>query len=281
MHYPAFLPRLLVLATFTVAAFASGTAALAAPLTIGVTPGAIADSIEVAAQEARKQGLDVKVIEFTEWTGPNTALAAGDLDVNYFQHLPFLENAEKAGNYHFKAIAVGLLPNVGLFSLKVNKFADLPEGAKVAVASDPANQGRGLLLLEHAGLIKLKPNVGAKATINDIAANPKKLKLIEIDGPQLVRSLDDVDLAQGVTSHYVAAGKADIADKHGLLFSGVEDRRWAIHFVTRDNNASDPRILRFIKIYQESPAVRDRIDASYARNKKFYSLPWLANSQNK
>ncbi len=255
--------------------------AIAAPLKIGVTPGAIADSIEVAAVEARQRGLDVNVIEFTEWTGPNIALAAGDLDANYFQHLPFLENAEKVGHYKFKPIAVGLLPNVGLFSLKYNRFADLPEGARVAVASDPANQGRGLLLLERAGLIQLKAGAGANATLNDVVTNPKKLKFIEIEGPQLVRSLQDVDLAQGVTSHYVAAGLADVAAKHGLIYSGVEDTRWAIHFVSRTDNANDARLLQFIRIYQESPAVRQRIDDSYANNRQFYSLPWTIKGATK
>jgi D-methionine transport system substrate-binding protein len=262
----------------SVLALVSSVGAMAAPLKIGVTPGAIADSIEVAAAEAKKQGLDVKVIEFTEWTGPNIALAAKDLDANYFQHLPFLENAEKVGNYHFKPVAVGLLPNVGLFSLKYNSIAALPVGAKVAIAGDPANQGRGLQLLERAGLITLTPGVGAKATLADIVTNPKKLKLIEVEGPQLVRSLQDVDLAQGVTSHYVAAGLADVAAKHGLIFSGVEDARYAIHFVTRTDNANDPQLQSFIKIYQTSPAVRQRIDDSYANNKQFYSLPWLGKS---
>jgi D-methionine transport system substrate-binding protein len=262
----------------SVLALVSSVGVMAAPLKIGVTPGAIADSIEVAAAEAKKQGLDVKVIEFTEWTGPNIALASKDLDANYFQHLPFLENAEKVGNYQFKPVAVGLLPNVGLFSLKYNSIAALPVGAKVAIAGDPANQGRGLQLLERAGLITLTPGVGAKATLADIVTNPKKLKLIEVEGPQLVRSLQDVDLAQGVTSHYVAAGLADVAAKHGLIFSGVEDARYAIHFVTRTDNANDPQLQAFIKIYQTSPAVRQRIDDSYANNKQFYSLPWLGKS---
>jgi len=267
--------RRIFAAAFAAAAIALGLPAGAAALKIGVTPGAIADSIETAAQEARKQGLDVQVIEFTEWTGPNTALAAGDLDANYFQHLPFLENAVKDAGYRFKPVAIGLLPNVGLFSLKVGRFQDLPEGARVAVASDPANQGRGLLLLERAGLIRLKPGLGAGATVNDVADNPRKLRFVEVAGPQLVRSLEDVDLAYGVTSHYVAAGKAEVAARHGLLFSGVEDTRWAIHFVTREDNAGDSRIRRFVQIYQESPAVRRRIDDSYANNPSFYSLPWL------
>ncbi|RMX07705.1 MetQ/NlpA family ABC transporter substrate-binding protein [Corticibacter populi] len=256
------------------AALFSG-AAWAAPLKIGVTPGAIADSIETAAEEARQQGLEVEVVEFSEWRGPNTALAAGDLDANYFQHLPFLANAARDGNYRFAPVAVGLLPNVGLFSLKVSSFADLTEGARVAVASDPANQGRGLLLLERSGLIALAPGKGAAATLDDVTANPKKLRFVEVDGPQLVRSLEDVDLAYGVTSHYVAAGKADIADRHGLLFSGVDDVQWAIHFVTREDNQDDARLRKFIEIYHSAPAVRERIHASYANNDRFYSLPWV------
>ncbi|MGV6875303.1 MetQ/NlpA family ABC transporter substrate-binding protein [Pseudochelatococcus sp. B33] len=264
-----------LLLALAVSALAISHTAIAAPLKIGVTPGAIADSINTAAEEARKQGLDVEVVEFTEWRGPNTALAAGDLDANYFQHLPFLENAVKEGNYAFTPLAVGLLPNVGLFSVKYGSFDALPEGASVAVAADPANQGRGLLLLERAGLIELKPGLGASATVNDIAANPRKLRFVEIDGAQIVRALEDVDLAYGVTSHYVTAGKADIADKHGLLFSGVDDARWAIHFVSRKDNADDARLREFIRIYYESPAVRQRIDDSYANNEKFYSLPWL------
>ncbi len=247
---------------------------LAAPLRIGVTPGAIADSIETAAQEARAQGLDVQVIEFSEWRGPNTALAAGDLDANYFQHLPFLQNASREGGYDFVPVAIGLLPNVGLFSLKTDRLDALPDAARVAVASDPANQGRGLRLLEQAGLITLRAQAGDGPRLTDIQANPRKLRFIEIDGPQLVRSLEDVDLAYGVTSHYVAAGKADIATRHGLLFSGVEDTRWAIHFVARRDNADDERLQRFIALYQASPGVRDRIHAAYAGNPRFYALPW-------
>ncbi|GAA5231601.1 MetQ/NlpA family ABC transporter substrate-binding protein [Verticiella sediminum] len=271
---PALL-RGLAASAFVLAFSAHGQGA---PLKIGVTPGAIADSINTAAADANRQGLPVEVIEFSEWRGPNTALAAGDLDVNYFQHLPFLANAVREGKYDFKPVAIGLLPNVGLFSLKFDDIRQVPEGARVAVASDPANQGRGLLLLQQAGLLRLKPGIEGNVSLADIAENPRRLRFVEIEGPQLVRSLEDVDLAYGVTSHYVAAGKADVAARHGLLFSGVEDGRWAIHFVTRADNADDPRIARFVQIYQTSPAVRERIHASYASNEKFYALPWLERS---
>lgn len=249
----------------------------AAPLRIGVTPGSLADSVQVAAQEARRQGLDVKVIEFTDWTAPNTALAAGDIDLNYFQHQAFLDNAIRERGYAFASVATGLLPNIGLYSLRVQRFADLKEGARVGVANDPVNQGRGLLLLEKAGLIQLKPGVGARGSVNDIVANPRKLRFSEIEGPQLVRAIDDLDLAQGYPAHYVNAGKPQLAGS-ALLYSGIDDLAYAIRFVARKDNAHDPRIQRFVQIYQDSPAVRRQISQSFAGDERLYSLPWLARA---
>ena len=256
-----------------------GLAAWAAtPLRIGVTPGALADSVEVAAKEARAQGLDVKVIEFTDWTTPNNALASGDIDVNYFQHQAFLENAIKERGYKLASVAVGLLPNIGLYSVRVKRFDELKEGALIGVASDPVNQGRGLLLAAKAGLIKLRDNVGARGTVSDIVWNPKKFKFVEIEGPQLVRAIDDLDLAQGYPAHFVNAGKPQLAGS-ALLYSGIDDLNFAIRFVSRQDNASDPRLKQFIKIYQESPAVRQQISASYVHDSKLYSLPWQAKAQ--
>ncbi|GKT00708.1 MetQ/NlpA family ABC transporter substrate-binding protein [Acidovorax sp. SUPP3434] len=265
---------------FWLAAFAAAAATAqtpASPLRIGVTPGSLADSVQVAAQEARQQGLDVKVVEFTDWTAPNTALAAGDIDLNYFQHQAFLDNAIRERGYAFVSVATGLLPNIGLYSLKVQRFADLKDGARVGVANDPVNQGRGLLLLEKAGLIQLKPGVGARGSVNDIVANPKKLRFAEIEGPQLVRALDDLDLAQGYPAHYVNAGKPQVAGS-ALLYSGIDDLAYAIRFVARQDNAQDPRIQRFVKVYQDSPAVRAQIGKSFAGNERLYSLPWLAKA---
>jgi D-methionine transport system substrate-binding protein len=242
-------------------------------LTIGVTPGVIADSIQVAAAEAKRQGLEVRVVEMTDWTTPNVALQSGDLDLNYFQHTAFLENAIRERGYAFAIAGYGVLPNIGLFSTRIKSLAQLKDGATVAVANDPVNQGRGLLLLERAGLIKLKPGVGAKASLADIASNPKKLDFKEIEGPQLVRALDDVDLAQGYPAHLVAAGKPEIA-KSGLQYSTVDDQRFAIVFVSRTSNAADPRIRKFITLYQQSPAVLAKIDERYAHDKRLYSLPW-------
>lgn len=253
--------------------------ALASPamatVKIGVTPGALADSIHVAADEAKTKGLDVDVVEFSDWTTPNLALENGDLDVNYFQHQAFLDNAVKETGYDLTSVAVGILPNIGLYSEKFTSLADVPDKARVAVASDPVNQGRGLALLQSAGLINLRDGVGWKATLDDIVHNPKQLQFVEIEGPQLVRAVSDVDLAQGYPNHFVNAGRSDFAGK-ALLYSGLDDTQFAIRFVTRADKSGDAELAEFIRIYQQSKLVRDQIDASNAHNPSLYSLPWLA-----
>ncbi len=247
--------------------------ALAAALKIGVTPGAYADSVQVAAQEAKKQGLEVEVVEFSDWTTPNVALASKDLDANYFQHQAFLDNVIKTQGFHFRPIGVGILANIGLYSSRIKQFGDLKTGAKVAIASDPINQGRGLLLLQKAGLIKLRDGVGARGKLADIASNPRKLEFVEVEGPQLVRVVNDVDLAQGYPHFIVAAHAFDPGS--ALIFSGKDDEQYALRFVAREDNARDPRLLKFVQIYQNSPAVKAQIRKSYANNDKLYSLAWL------
>ncbi|MDB5994143.1 MAG: metQ2, partial [Pseudomonas sp.] len=153
--------------------FSSITFAADAPLKVGTT-AAFAIPLEAAVEEASKQGLKVELVEFTDWIAPNVSLAAGDIDVNYFQHVPFLENAKAAAGFDLVPFAPGIINNVGLYSKKYKSFDELPEGASVAIANDPINSGRGLQLLAKAGLITLKPGVGYKATEEDIIANPKK-----------------------------------------------------------------------------------------------------------
>ncbi|MFT3688239.1 MetQ/NlpA family ABC transporter substrate-binding protein [Paenirhodobacter sp.] len=249
-------------------------AAHAEPLKIGVVPGAYGDAVEVAAEEARAQGFDVEPIEFSDWTTPNVALASGDIDLNFFQHVPFMENAEKQGGYHFHAVAPGILANLGLYSLRHDSFDQIPDGGSVAIANDPVNQGRGLLLLQKAGLITLRDGVGFLGSLDDITANPKHLKFTEVEGPQLVRITGDVDLAQGYPHFIVASGAFDPTG--GLIYSGIEDRQFAVNFVSREDNKDDPRIARFIALFQNSQAVKDKVHASFANSDKLYILAWEA-----
>lgn len=255
------------------AGLAMSMAAQAAPLKIGVS-AVTAPSLETAAAEAKKQGLEVEVIEFSDWTAPNEALAAKDLDANYFQHLPFLDNAAKARGYHFKVADVGFLMNVGLFSRTIQALEAVPEGATISVYDDVTNQGRQLLFLQKLGLIRVKNPEDAFSTVHDITENPRKLKFVEVPGPQLARALDDVDLAVGAPLFFVAAGRSDVASG-GLAYSGAEDEKYAIHFVTRAGEPEDPRLRQLIRLYHESPVVRAQIHESLGKDEKLYTLPWL------
>ncbi|KAF1022042.1 MAG: D-methionine-binding lipoprotein MetQ [Paracidovorax wautersii] len=244
--------------------------AVAAPLKIGV----FADSVEVAAQEARKQGLDVQLVEFTDWATPNVALDAGDIDLNYYQNSNYLANALREKNFKFVSVQSGILSYLGLYSLKHKTLADLPNGARVAIASDPVNIGRGLRLLQHAGLIKLRPDTGLLTGFKDIVDNPKNLRFVEVEGPQLARVTPDVGLAQGFFPYFIIASKSFDATK-GLAYTRYEDDSWAIQFVARADKASDPRIAQFLQVYKSSPAVRKAIDAFYLNDSKLYRLTWL------
>lgn len=243
-----------------------------APLKIGVTPGAYGDSVAAAAKEARAQGLEVDVVEFSDWTTPNIALDAGDIDMNYFQHRPFLENAMKERGYKFTDVGVGTLANIGLYSLKHKSFDEIPNRGSVAIANDPVNEGRGLLLLQKAGLIRLRDGLGFRATLDDIVDNPRNLTFTEVEGPQLARITGDVDLALGYPHFIVAAHTFDPSS--GLLYSGLDDKQFAILFVVRQDRAADPRILKFVDVFHTAPAVRAAIGHAFKDDPKLYSLAW-------
>jgi len=263
----------------TLAIVALGMASLgsagAQALRVGVSPGPLADSAHVAAQEAQAKGLQVQVVEFTDWTLPNTALVSKDLDLNYYQHQAFLETYNQQNHQDLRSIGVGLRGSIGLFSRKYKSLQEVPTGASVALANDTANQARALETLQAAGLLQLRAGAPRLAQLSDVASNPRKLKFIELDGTQIPRAIDDAGLVVVSMGLLVQSGMADIA-RNGLYYSQDGDGYWAIQFVTRPDNQNDPRIRQFMAIYQQSLAVRQRLHEAYAKESRFYSLPWLA-----
>lgn len=164
-------------------------------ITIGASPSPHAEILNHFADEFEKEGYTLKVVEFTDYVQPNKALDAGDLDANYFQHSPYLENfCEENGTKLVSAGAIHYEP-MGIFSESVTDLNSLPDGAKVAVPNDATNEARALLLLQENGLIKLKDGVDITATKLDIAENPKNLEIVELEAAQIPRSLQDVDIA--------------------------------------------------------------------------------------
>jgi D-methionine transport system substrate-binding protein len=191
-------------------------------LKVGVS-GGDGELIWTKAKElALRQGIDVQVVVFNDYLLPNAALDAGDLDANAFQHRPFLENQVKSRGYKIVAIANTIVEPIGLYSRKVTKIAALPSGAAIGIPNDPSNGGRGLLLLQQQGLIKLRDGAGILPSVRDITENPKKLKFRELDAAQLPRSLPDLDAAV-INTNYALQAKLHPAKDAIALESRVNN----------------------------------------------------------
>lgn len=258
-HAPSLRSVRHLLGGLALAACIAGPARADRPLRIAATPGPMADIIQFAAGRARQQGLDVQVIEFSDWNTPNQAVADGSADANLFEHIPFLDDANQARGYGLVAVAPAVVMPMALFSHRVKSFDQVPDGATVAIANDPVNGGRGLQLLEKAGLITLRPGAGDKAGEDDILTNPRHLKFTELEAPQLARSLDDVTLAQVSMTYLIASG----GDPHtALLTDGAGNLHYAIQFVARPQNKADPRLVKFISIFR-SPEERAYITSRF------------------
>ena len=230
-------------------------------LVIGISPS-FAKPLQVAAEEAKQQGLNVKLVEFSDWNTPNITLNHGDIDANFFQHQPFLDNAKKETDFKIKAFAKGAATHVGLYSKKINSLDELKDGAKVVVPNDPVNQGRALLLLQQANLVTLKDPNNHLSSLKDIAVNPKNLQFVEVEGPQTARAIDDVDLAFGYPHYLRLAKTAD--PEQALLFDSNKDNRYAILFaVHEDYQDKNDKLKKFVEIYQNSPRVKEALDADF------------------
>jgi D-methionine transport system substrate-binding protein len=181
-------------------------------LRIGATPGPHAQILEAVKPIAAKKGLDIKIVEFSDYVVPNEALSSGELEANSFQHQPYLDNQKEARGYKIETVAQTVNFPIGIYSKKHKSFDALPNGASIAIPNDPTNGGRALLLLQDKGVIKLKDGVGFKPTILDVTENTKKLKFTEIDAAQAPRVLDDVDAAVINTNYATQAGLDPVKD---------------------------------------------------------------------
>lgn len=184
----------------------SGSALADTTLRIGVTPVPHADIVNFIKPTLEKEGVKLEVVEFNDYIQPNLALDAGELDANYFQTIPYLEEMVKSRGLNLHILVSVHLEPMALYSKKVKRLADIPAGAKVAVPSDPTNEGRALKVLEHAGLIKLKDGATLLSGIGDIVSNPKKLKFVELEPALLPRALDDVTAAVINANYALEAG---------------------------------------------------------------------------
>ena len=239
---------------------AASSAAVKNEISVGITPGYSEQVMEYAAKEAAKQGLTVNIKTFSDYVTPDQALAAGDIDLNSFQHGPFLQAFNEKNGTHLVSIGNTYLAPLRVYSNKITSIKDVPDGAKVSIPNDPSNGGRALLLLDHNGLLKLKPGTDpTKATINDIAENPKKLEIIELEAAQLPRSLDDVTIS------VINAGYAKSANLDSKKALATEDNTspYVNIIAAREQDKDNPTYQKFVKIFQ-SDNVRKYINDNFS-----------------
>ena len=229
------------------------------PLKIGVTAGPHAQIFEQVKKIAEKDGLKIQIVEFSDYIQPNAALASGDLDLNSYQHKPYLDQQVKDRGY--KIVPVGYTVNfpIGIYSKKVKSLNDLKEGARVGIPNDPTNGGRVLLVLQDKGLIKLKPEAGLKATPLDVVDNPKKLKFVEVDAAQLPRSLDDLDAAAINTNYALSAGLNPGKD---AIAQESAKSPYVNLLAVREQDKDKAWVAKLVKAYQ-SDEIRKYVQAEF------------------
>lgn len=239
-----------------------------AEITIGISPP-FAKPLQVSVDEAKQKGINVKLVEFSDWNTPNITLNHDDIDANYFQHQPFLNNVLKETNFKLKPIATGVTTHVGLYSKKYNSLDAVPEQARVVIPNDPVNQGRALLLLQQAKLISLKNPDNHLSNLQDITANPKKFQFIEVEGPQTARAVDDADLVFSYPLYLRLAKTID--PNKALLLDDNTNTHYAILFVVKDDYEQKhpekaQQLKDFIKIYQTSAQVKKALNEDIGEN---------------
>lgn len=226
-------------------------------IVVGATPVPHAEILEVVKPILAKEGYTLEIKEFNDYTIPNLATQDGDLDANYFQHLPYLNEFNKnKGTNLVKTVGVHLEP-MGVYSKKIKNLSDLKDGSTVAIPNDPTNESRALDVLASAGLIKLNDN--PLKTPLDITENPKKLKFSEIEAAQLPRTLDDVTIAV-INTNY--ALNAKLNPKNDALVLESKDSPYTNYVVVKAGNENNPKIKALNKAVT-SEEVKKFIEKKY------------------
>ena len=249
---------MLRLTTF-VFALALSTAAMAEDIKVGVSPGEHAEIMEEVAKVAEPMGLNIDVIEFSDYVVPNQALADGDLEANSFQHRPYLENQMKDRGFALVEVGTTITTPMGIYSDQLTSVDDLEDGAQVAIPNDPTNGGRALLLLQDLGVITLAEGTGLVPSPLDIQDNPKNLNFLELDAAQLPRALADADIAIINTNYALASG---LSPRNDSIAMEKADSPYVNIIVVQEGRQDEPWVKTLVEAYQ-SDEIKTFIDDKY------------------
>lgn len=190
----------------TSGAAASGSASDSTVITVGASPSPHAEILKAIEDEIKAAGYELKVVEYNDYVQPNVALSEGDLDANYFQHKPYLDNYNQENGTDLVSAAAIHFEPMGIYAGKSSDIKNVPDGAKIAVPSDATNEARALLLLQDQGVLKLKDGAGLEATKNDIAENPHNVEFVEVEAASVPRTLQDADFGVINGNYALSAG---------------------------------------------------------------------------
>ncbi|MDO5630631.1 MAG: MetQ/NlpA family ABC transporter substrate-binding protein [Paracoccus sp. (in: a-proteobacteria)] len=249
---------MLRLTTFVSTLALSAAAAMATDITVGVSPGEHGEIMEEVAKVAAPKGLNIRVIEFSDYVVPNQALADGDLSANSFQHRPYLENQIKDRGFDLVEVGTTITTPMGVYSSKITDLADLPQGGRVAIPNDPTNGGRALLVLQQKGVLKLAEGTGLVPSPLDVTENPKGLRFMELDAAQLPRALDDADIAVINTNYALASGLNPQTDAIAM----EENSPYVNIIVVKNGTQDEPWVQQLVEAYH-SPEVKAFIEEKY------------------
>ena len=244
----AIIFALVLVSAFAVFASAAPEAAKTSnKITVGATPEPHAEMLNLVIEDLKAQGYELVVQEFTDYVTPNEAVESGEIDANFFQHIPYLESFNKERGFHlFNAGGIHIEP-LALYSKKYKALADLPQNAKIAIPNDPTNEGRALLLLASAGLITLDDPTNLEATPINITKNEKNISFVEVEAASLPRVLEDVDAAVINGNYAIPAGLS--AAKDGLVVEGA-DSPYVNVIAVKAGNETNPAIVALVKALQ-------------------------------
>lgn len=241
--------RPLVLAglALPVAARAQEIGSAQRPLRVGVTAGPHAQVMERVRDLAARDGLALRIVEFSDFIQPNAALAAGDLDANSYQHQPFLDQQVRDRRLPIVSVAKTLVFPMGVYSRRHRRLADVPQGGRIAIPNDPTNGGRALVLLAASGAFRLRDGADFRATVADIADNPRRLRVVELEAAQLPRALDEVETAAINTNFAIPAGLNPVRDAIALESA---DSPYANVIAVRQQDREAAWVRRLVAAYQ-------------------------------
>lgn len=240
-------------------------------ITFGATAGPYSDMVNKAIKPIlEEKGYEVEIVEFSDYIQPNLSLGNGSLDANLFQHKIYMENFAKEHNLDLSEVIIVPTAPMGVYSSKFEKLEDIKDGSTVAIANDPVNLARTLLMLQEAGIITIKEDIDPlKASEKDIAENPKNLKFQPIEAAQLPRAVESVDVSC-VPGNYALAAKMDLLDAL-YLENMPDDYRNRVVVNTKD---LETKWAKDIKAAVESAEFEQTIDAEF---KGFGKPQWMLN----